>query len=358
MAGRAHVGRHGSVRAMQLTVDDPQSLPSYPDGPISRWCKRSLHDPRDEVFVRLTLRAIGTQLLAMSILFAMLRVTRIPAVLPSLVYLAWWGWSVPPIVLMLHCTMHRKFIRQPKLLDQLHPFVMSFFFGVPTAFREHHIGMHHVEDNLPDDLSSTLRYRRDSFLHFLVYFFRFSFLIAIELPRYLSRERTAAMGRRALAAEIAHVTTIFIVIVFVDWRFGAVAFFAPYFILRFMMMMGNWGQHAFINTARKNDGLSNAITCINTRYNKRCFNDGYHVGHHLRPKCHWTELPGDFIANQARYAELDVIVFQGIDFFFVSLLLWLGAWSVLARSFVRLGEPRSDEEVIAMLKARVLPVRA
>jgi hypothetical protein len=30
--------------------------------------------------------------------------------------------------------------------------------------------MHHVEDNMPEDLSSTMRYQRDSFLHFLHYF--------------------------------------------------------------------------------------------------------------------------------------------------------------------------------------------
>ena len=343
---------------MNLTIDDPQSLPSYADGPISRWCRRSLYDPRDEVFVRLTLRAIGTQLAAMALLLATLRLTHISPWLPSVGYLAWWGWSVPPVVLMLHCTMHRKFIRHPKLIDQAHPWVMSFLFGVPLGFREHHIGMHHVEDNMHDDLSSTLPYRRDSFLHFLVYFLRLLFLIVIELPRYLARERSAVMARRALIAEIAQWTTIFVAIAFVDRRFGVVAFLAPYLISRFVMMMGNWGQHAFINTARRNDGFSNAVTCINTAYNKRCFNDGYHVGHHLRPKCHWTELPRDFIANQARYAELDVVVFQGIDFFLISLLLWLGAWRVLARSFVRLDAPRSDEEVIAMLKARVLPLRS
>ena len=42
----------------------------------------------------------------------------------------------------------------------------------------------------------------------------------------------------------------------------------------------------------------------------------------------------------------------------VSLLLWTGRWRVLARRFVRLdGQPRSDDEVIALLKARVQPVR-
>ncbi len=51
-------------------------------------------------------------------------------------------------------------------------------------------------------------------------------------------------------------------------------------------------------------------------------------------------------------------MFSGLDFFVISLLLWTGQWRRLARHYVRLdGEPRTDEEVIAMLKARVRPVR-
>ncbi len=50
-------------------------------------------------------------------------------------------------------------------------------------------------------------------------------------------------------------------------------------------------------------------------------------------------------------------MFEGLDFFLVSILLWTGSWGILARRFVRLdGKPRSDEEVIAMLKSRVQPV--
>ena len=40
------------------------------------------------------------------------------------------------------------------------------------------------------------------------------------------------------------------------------------------------------------------------------------------------------------------------------MLLWTGQWRALAKRFVRLdGMPRSDEDVIAMLKSRVAPVR-
>jgi fatty acid desaturase len=253
--------------------------------------------------------------------------------------------------------MHRPFIRKPKLLNRAHPYLMSFFFGIPTGYAEHHLGMHHYEDNLPEDLSPTMRYRRDSFLNFLVYFVRFFFLILIEITWYLVKNRRYAMARRAVIGELGH-QAIIVAAVLLNWRFGLVAFAFPYFAVRFLMMVGNWGQHAFVNTARKNDGLSNSITCINSGYNQRAFNDGYHIGHHLKANRHWTELPQDLRDNRDTYVREGAIVFHGIDFFLVSILLWTGSWGVLAKRYVRLdGQPRSDEDVIAMLKSRVHPIK-
>ena len=135
------------------------------------------------------------------------------------------------------------------------------------------------------------------------------------------------------------------------------AFAIPTAMVRFMMMVGNWGQHAFLNATRKNDGLSNSITCINSGYNRRAFNDGYHIGHHLKANRHWTEMPKDFLAHRAMYAEAGAIVFEGVDFFLVSILLWTGRWQFLARRFVRLdGQARSNDDIIALLKSRVAPL--
>jgi fatty acid desaturase len=342
-----------------LELTDPTEAPTYGDGILSRWCKRSLHDPRDEVFVRLTLQRVAVMSTAMVALWFSLRGTRLDWVFGG-AYLALWGWLAPPVILMLHCTMHRPFLRRhgpAGWLDRAHPYVMSFYFGIPTGYAEHHVGMHHVDDNLGDDLSKTVAYRRDSFLHFLVYVGRFLFLIYFELPFYMARKRRGSMGRQALTSEIA-LLSFMVAMLFVRFRFGLVAFAIPYFASRSMMMVGNWGQHAFINTARENDGISNAITCVNSPYNRRCFNDGYHIGHHLKPNRHWTELPADFQANREKYHREGAIVFQGLDFFIVSVLLWTGQWRVLARRFVRLdGQPRSDEDVIALLKSRVVPIR-
>jgi len=142
-----------------------------------------------------------------------------------------------------------------------------------------------------------------------------------------------------------------------NWRATLVVYVIPFVAVRFLMMAGNWGQHAFIDPARPENCYVNAITCVNTRYNRRCFNDGYHIGHHLKANRHWTEMPGEFEANIATYAKERAIVFEGIDFFIVWLFLMLGRFDWLAKHYVSLdGKKRDEGEIIALLKSRLVPI--
>jgi len=140
-----------------------------------------------------------------------------------------------------------------------------------------------------------------------------------------------------------------------------VVFLVPVLAIRALMMAGNWAQHAFIDPGDPANDYRNSITCItciNCRYNRRCFNDGYHIVHHLRPTQHWTELPADFETRREVYGKNDAVVLDEIDFFTVWLALMLRRWNTLARAFVRLpgAPPRSDDQVVAFLKERVQPV--
>jgi hypothetical protein len=345
-AHRAVSGRRTALPALT----DPITVPVYKDSALSRWCKRSLYDPRDEVFVRLTLK--------MAVLFSALMVAlawRFSWPL-AIVYGVAWGWFAPPVILMLHNTMHRPFFKQPRWLERVHPYLMSFLFGIPTGYMAHHVGMHHVENNVGEDLSATWRFKRDSALHFLVYFARFFFLVAIELPVYLSRHKRYKLARRVIFGEMAHVSVTALMLWW-DWRFGLVAFLLPLVTVRFMMMVGNWGQHAFIDPSQPKNSWVNSITCINSGYNKRCFNDGYHIGHHVKMNRHWAEMPQDFVDTADLAAKEGAIVFWGVDFFLVSVLLWTRRYKFLARRVVRLGSEQTDEQVEALLRSRVLPIR-
>ncbi|MEZ4340587.1 MAG: hypothetical protein R3B82_28535, partial [Sandaracinaceae bacterium] len=114
------------------------------------------------------------------------------------------------------------------------------------------------------------------------------------------------------------------------------------------------GQHAFVDPDEPDNDYKSSITCINGRYNRRCFNDGYHISHHLVANRHWTDHPGELEDHLEAYRENDAIIFEGIDFFLVWVLLMLRRYDTLADHFVELREePRSKEEIIALFKRRL-----
>ncbi|MBK7857390.1 MAG: fatty acid desaturase [Archangiaceae bacterium] len=336
-----------------VPVTDPMAAPAYADTRFQRFIEGLLYDPRDAVFVRLTLKVMLVMLPLVAAVYAWFSWP-----LALVLWAVQLGWLAPPVILMLHNTMHRPFFKRRPFLTRAHPYLMSGLFGIPTGYMEHHVAMHHVENNLPPDLSSTMRYQRDSFLHFLVYFARFFFLCVFELPSYLSRKKRGSLAQRALVSTLVH-WAVMGALLFVNWRATVVVFVAPWFTIHLMMMIGNWGQHAFIDERRPGDSYVNSITCINSGYNARAFNDGYHIGHHVKMNRHWTQMPKDFVDNAERYAKEGCIVFERVDFFIVSMLLFAKRYDFLAKRFVRLpGDTRSHEEIVALLKARVRPIAA
>jgi fatty acid desaturase len=278
--------------------------------------------------VRLTVRVLAVQVPLLALLFWRFHW----AVLA--VYLSLLFFQVPPVILMLHNTMHRPFLKWG-WATRLHGYFFSALMGIPMGYTEHHIGMHHAENNVGDDLSATYHFERDNFFHWLRYVGRF-FVFA-----YM---------------ELVHACLIALTWAY-DARIGFFCFLLPYLICRMMMMVGNWGQHAFIHPERPQNSYANSITCINSGYNQRCFNDGYHIGHHVKPNRAWYELPQDFLDNVDRYAKEGSIVFRDVDFFMVSVLLFLRRYDVLASKFVPLdGVERSQADIIALLKSRTRPV--
>jgi hypothetical protein len=336
---------------MNIVVTDPTYPPPDRYGAFDRLALRAINDPRDLPFVRL--------IVALTAL-----------VVPAALYLAWPGhfrWSLAaaylamllyflgPFILMLHNTSHnRLFKRRFRVLNGFVPWVLGPFFGEsPETYFAHHVGMHHPENNLAGDLSSTMPYRRDSFIDFMRYFGRFFVVGLIELSAHFVKKRRFALLRRTLVGELSFYAVAAALFVY-DWRAAIVIAIVPVVFTRFMMMAGNWGQHAFIDPASPENCYRNSITCINSTYNRRCFNDGYHIGHHIKQTRHWTEMPSDFVANRATYAREGAIVFSGIDFFAVWFLLMTKQYRALAKRVVHLdgGDPPSLEATAAMLRSR------
>lgn len=334
-----------------IVIDDPRYDKAKEHSALDRFFLKYIRDPRDLPFIYLSLKQSAV-VFPFAVLLFWPGMFRWWLALIYLVYVL--GLNLGPFILMLHNTSHRTlFKREYKLLNHYVPWVLGPFFGeTPDTYYVHHIMMHHAENNLDRDLSSTMRYQRDSFLGFMHYFLKFFFVGLWELALYQWRRRNHHFLRRMLAGEIGFYV-LAIGLSFYNWRAALVVFGIPFVVARFGMMAGNWGQHAFIDATDPGNSYRNTITCINAGYNKKCFNDGYHIGHHVRPTRHWTDMPDDFVRSIPKYREENCVIFQGLDFFLVWGLLMTKNYKTLAKRFVDFQEPkRSQEEIIALLKSR------
>lgn len=335
-----------------LKITDPSAARTgWYSSLVSGW----LNDPRDAEFLGV---------IAQCFLFGSAGI--------ALFFSGGWLWYLAPVywlslvfglldkfTLMLHCTSHRPLFKPSlRAFNGVIPWVIGPFFGqTPGTYFAHHMGMHHVEENLADDLSSTISFQRDSFIGWLKYWGRFLLFGLPDLSLYFVRKNRKRLLRKVLVGEAAFWSMVLVLAYFAPGP-TMVVFVVPVIIIRTAMMMGNWGQHAFVDQEHPENPYLSSITCINSRYNRRAFNDGYHIGHHLKANAHWTEYPIEFQKNVAEYARNDAIVFEGLDFFIVWLLLMTGRWNMLARAFVRLpGAPaRTDAEVIELLRSRMRPL--
>ena len=336
-------------------LTDPVFVKSARYSRLDAWFVSKLRDERDLPFIWLTIRILAV-LVPMAVAIYLL-----PAYSA-----AWWVVAAVhfilnnfkykgPFGLMLHCSSHRPLFAAPyaRLNDILLPWIVAPLFGqTPESYFAHHIGMHHPENNLEEDGSSTMRYQRDSVQSFLAYYLSFITAGPFQLLRYLREKGRSNLARRFLQGEAAFYAVV-IALGFVNLPATVVVFILPYFILRLIMMVGNWTQHAFVSAEQPENDYQNSITCINTKYNHQCWNDGYHTSHHQKPTLHWTEHPAHFTARLQEYAEQEAVVFSGITFLHVFAWLMLHRYDKLARHFVDLGNRfNSDAEVAAFLRMR------
>lgn len=271
------------------------------------------------------------------------------------IYLIYLG----PFILMLHNISHRPLFRHSlKFLNAWPHTLLGVLFGQsPGTYFSHHLGMHHPENNLETDLSSTMKYRRDSFLHFMHYFLSFFFLGIITLGIYFIRKERYKFLVRILLGEL----TWYAIAIALFYLNSAAAIFtviAPFVLTRFLMMAGNWTQHAFVDLSDPDNPYLNSITFIDSPYNKRCFNDGYHIGHHVLANRHFLDMPTDFLANIETYRRNKSIVFKKLDYFMIWFLLMTKSYKTLSKFFVSLEEkPVSQEQIIQLMKSRMTPLK-
>ncbi|MDI3321442.1 fatty acid desaturase family protein [Pinibacter soli] len=257
--------------------------------------------------------------------------------------------------LMFHCLCHRKTFKSPyqtKFLFYVTWIICPLFGHAPEGYFSHHLGMHHVENNTEEDSSSTMFYQRDSFKSFLRYFFHFILLGFKETFAYLHRHKRKTLYTRYTWGEWLFILFC-ICMCFANLKATLVIFVTPLLFARLVMMLGNWTQHSFIDSSKPDDIYTNSINCINTKYNHVCWNDGYHIIHHLRPGLHYTEMPGEFWKRKDEFAKKKSIVFDGIDYLQIFIYLMTKRYHKLADNLVNIdGTFDSQQQAIDLLRER------
>lgn len=303
-----------------------------------------------------------------------LTVVPVAVLLFTNVFTGWIWWAVAVVYfyfaqfylkgrfgLMFHCLCHRKSFK-PQYQKWVHTYITwiicPLFGHAPEGYFAHHMGMHHVENNNDEDASSTMHYQRDSVTSFLAYFFNFLFLGFKETFVYLFNRKRKKLYTRLTVGEWVFI--FFCVgMCFVDLKATMVVWVVPFFFARLVMMLGNWTQHSFIDQNDPENLYTNSINCINTKYNQICWNDGYHIIHHLRPGLHYTEMPGEFLKRKDEFAAKKAVVFDGIHYLHIFTFLMTKRYDKLADNLVNINNMfDSREQAINLMRERTRRIEA
>ena len=237
--------------------DFPPWISTYILQPYTIWASRVVRHRSDVVFLTyiLVLFAIG-----------------IPNIVLLFLHFSWFQaifqWAlvtyfVGPYSILLHNHIHgRGVMSKPwALVDVLFPYILGPMMGQTWNSFYYHHKHHHVEENGPEDLSSTLRYQRDSAFDLALYLSRFVFLIWFELPLYYIRKGKPGFAFKFFAWEISSYAFI-VLLARVNFAATMTALVLPLIQWRVAIMANNWGQHAFIDEDEPDSNLRCSITLI------------------------------------------------------------------------------------------------
>ncbi len=343
------------MKAFPIQITDPVyegkgSLTAY-----DQFLMRFVKDQRDLPFLYL-MTSIHLTVVPLAILLY----------LPLMSGFWWWAVAIPYFYisqfyfkgsfgLMLHCFCHRSMWKSEWqwLQKYILWFLCPLFGHLGESYNSHHIGMHHIEGNMPEDSSSTMGYQRDSIRDFIKYWLNFMALGFHDTFQFLFKRNLKKFYIPLTYSEILFYVFA-IGMCFVNFKATLVVFVVPFLFARLVMMIGNWTQHAFVDPLEPKDELASTVICMNTVYNHKCWNDGYHAFHHLKPAAHYTEYPSMLEKYRDQLVLKKTFVFEGIHYMHLFKWLMLRDYDKLADHLVNIDNAfKNKKEMIALLKARV-----
>ena len=242
--------------------------------------------------------------------------------------------------------------------------IFNHFFGwflgplyghVPEAYPMGHLRIHHKHDNGPEDITSTLHLDRTKPSHWLIYLRQFAkFWMGFSIIEYHRRRGNIKQAQRMLRGMLGYLSVFLILFLLHPW-FSFAYYVLPLFCVNIYLCAINYTWHAFTDPNDPENEYINSITILDGHYN--VFNEDYHVCHHLYPQKHWTLAPEDFERNKAFYRQHRASVFRDTQEFEMFMWIITRRFDLLSAHYVDLQGDLSQEEIVALLKERMRPVR-
>lgn len=227
--------------------------------PYMNWAKVVARRPTDIVFVTHLLLYTFTSLPSAVYLFYNF------TYLHGIVHFAMQFYYMGTYTLMMHQHIHQRGVLAPKyaLFDSIFPYVTDTLHGHTwNSYYFHHVKHHHIEGNGPNDLSSTLRYQRDSPLDFAIYVFRFMLFVWLELTIYFLSKKRPGMAMKVFFFDVGNYVFYILMARYVNFRATIFVFLLPLTLMRIGLMVGNWGQHALVHPDEPDSDYRSSITLV------------------------------------------------------------------------------------------------
>jgi len=244
---------------------DEKDLLGIPDAfhknllqPYVKWAQHVVRRPTDVVFLTHTLLYLSTSV--PSAIYLYYRFTWAHGICHWLMQ----AWYAGAFTLMLHNHIHNNGVlsKDYAWFDRCFAYVLEPLMGHTwDSYYYHHVKHHHTESNGPEDLSSTIRYQRDELKDLLQYIGRFLILVWIDLPLYFLRKGKRALAFKSFVSELSSYAFIYIAATH-NFRASLFVLMLPLLQMRIAMMVGNWGQHAFVDDIEPTSDLRSSITLI------------------------------------------------------------------------------------------------
>ncbi|WP_349956539.1 fatty acid desaturase [Rhizobium sp. ZPR3] len=291
-----------NVSASAFRSNKRRKLPDF----VEIWFEKRLRQPLDIYFVRLTFCSS----LLLIFPFLLIAFPQTVSLATITVYLFVLLRTATMQENIIHYDVHNHFFRWKHLKDGRERNIFQFLNAYvnlvvpllscrfPYHYTVEHLVIHHVENNSWDDVQSTLRYDRKSFLDFCEFALSLGMQVTFSFSwyTYLAKRKLKKPQRLIIRGQIIRYSILVILSLFNPVTATLLVIVPILSGIPRAVSIFFW--HGLVDTKDPNNIYTNTINIDE----QTGMGFGWHVEHHLRPGTHWF--------NQTEKARQDISIYD------------------------------------------------